>query len=657
VALMAYTLRGKLIDPAHVGQLYHIGIGTTSPGASAVDNLCGYNLVDDQQLGRFIEKTDLHTKSTLTQYSSENIIDRDFVNTPRVTDGDFSGGALQQTWIDSHRFWDSDLDPRTPGYLMLNPAWARKQLVASTPVSISPQCVAWLGDVWTTFNEANFKYYRSDGTSFVGAGIRASVIDTDGESLFIADSFAGGLKSTKDNAAYTNIPVIGAIIQMWAINLGTTGRFLYYTTDNRTLFKVDLATNTVGITVPLGGAQYRIVDVVAYLAGVAVLTQDPGSTGFDVWYQDGQNLQHIIRVDQYFPSGLCLCLGQLYVTAQSVGQFEAPVLMLVSAGSFQIILRAGTPFSTATLATIGDPHASGQYVYFPLQTPQINGISAVSYIGVYDTLAGVYWHLPPMDANDFVLNPGAIRAIACSGRAVTFAVITGGVGGVGWLQYQVNSNKLPAVSPKYQATGWLCSSRIDFQTPGIAKLFRRIMVHHAPLNLGESIQVNGYIDIDPIKFTTALAPTATVTHAYSVSDSNPTVTVLTFPLRTLAHSMTFALKLTAGTGNLTTPNVYYVNMEIAVPWTWEGWFDLTFRRRLLNGDEDSDQTPADLYWLLHNAWENAQPVTLYHPNGSTYTAAIEELRFEARNPVNERTPEHPAGVEWWAYILLRDSLE
>jgi hypothetical protein len=142
-----------------------------------------------------------------------------------------------------------------------------------------------------------------------------------------------------------------------------------------------------------------------------------------------------------------------------------------------------------------------------------------------------------------------------------------------------------------------------------------------------------------------------------VSDLNPTVTVLTFPIRTLAHSMTFALKLTAGTGNLTTPSVFYVAIEIAVPWTWEGWFDLTFRRRLLNGDEDGDQTVQDLYWLLHNAWENAQPVTLYHPNGSTYTAAIEEIRFEARNPDNLRTPEHPAGVEWWAYILLRDSLE
>src|SRR5260370_32707360 len=107
-----YTLRGLLIDKEDVGQLYHVGIGTTSPGQAAVDNLCGYMLVGDQQLGRFIEKTDLHSKEQLTSYSSEALIDRDIVNTPRTTDGDFSGGALQQNFIDAHRFWDSDLDIR-----------------------------------------------------------------------------------------------------------------------------------------------------------------------------------------------------------------------------------------------------------------------------------------------------------------------------------------------------------------------------------------------------------------------------------------------------------------------------------------------------------------------------------------------------------------
>ena len=111
-----------------------------------------------------------------------------------------------------------------------------------------------------------------------------------------------------------------------------------------------------------------------------------------------------------------------------------------------------------------------------------------------------------------------------------------------------------------------------------------------------------------------------------------------------------------GTSQQTSPQVFYASVEVAVPWTWEGWFDLTQRRRMLNGDEDTAATVNDLYWLLHNAWENAQLVTVYHPNGDTYVAAIESLEFQAVNPVNIRTPEHGSGVEWWAHVLLRDSL-
>jgi hypothetical protein len=649
---MAYTLRGLLIDKEQVGQLYHIGIGTTTPGQAAVDNLCGYLLVADQQLGRFLEKTDLHSKDQLTQYSSAALIDRDLVNTPRVSDGDFSGGALQQNYLDPRRFWDSDLDPRTPGYLFLNPAWAR-QTLATGLTSPTPQSVAWLNDVYTTFQEANFKYYNSAGTSFTGAGIVAKLIDTDGESLFIADGVSK-LIATKNNSAYTNISIaIGAITQMWAVNQGTAGRFIYYTTDGRTLQKVDLASNIIGIAVPLGGNQYVLVDVVPYLAGVAILTKDPGNTGFDVWYHDGATLQRIIRVSQYFPSGMTICLGQLFVTAQSVGQFEAPVLMQIAAGSFQILLRAGTPFSTPTVATVGEPEASGQYVYFPLFAPQLNGISSSPYLGVYDVLAGSYWHLNNLDVNDWAGNAGGIRSLACSGRAAAFPVI---IAGTGSLQYQVNTNKLPAATQKYAASGWLCSSRIDFNTPSIAKLLRRVVVHHAPLNVGEQLYVETHVEQDPMGFTTTLGPSPALSSVTNSTVGSVT-TILTLPARTIGKSMYLAMKLTAGTGQLTTPNVFYFSVEVAVPWTWEGWFDLTHKRRLLNGDVDSSQTVQDLYFLLHNAWENAQPVTCYHPNGNTYVAAIESLEFQAFNPTNASTPEHPPGVEWWCHVLLRDSLE
>jgi hypothetical protein len=607
-------------------------------------------LVADQQLGRFLEKTDLHSKDQLTQYSSDHLIDRDFVNTPRVTDGDFSGGALQQNFLDSHRFWDSDLDIRVPGYLTLRALWARTWSVVA---SGAPQIVAFNNDVYMHWQTASI--YNSAGTAF-SPGITTTVLDTDGDRLYAADGVNTLRQSNSlDATVWANLSTtIGAIKQMWVIQLGTTGRFIYYTTDTRSLNIFDLNTSTQGIAVPLGGTAMQIVDVVAYQARVAILTKDPGGTGFDVWYHDGLNLQHIIRVNQFIPSGMCAILGQLFITAQSASQWEPPILARIGAGTFEIILRAGQPFATSTAATIGAPYASDQYVYFALGNPQLTGISAQPYIGVYDVLSGSYSHLGNRDTFDApeVSQP---RQLAASGRAVAFPMR---VGATGYLQRQSNTSRFPAANT-YAAQGWLCTSRFDFNTPSIDKLFRRITVHHAPLNANEQIQIEAFVDTDPMTFTTALAPNpagATITN----STVGSTITVLTLPTRTIGRSMVFALRLQSSpisAGGPTTPKVFYASVEVSVPWTWEGWLDLTHKRRMLDGDDDNQGcTVLDLYWLLHYAWENSQPVTVFHPNGTIYTAAIESLEFQAFNPVNISTPEHPPGIEWWCHVLLRDSL-
>jgi hypothetical protein len=647
---MPYTPVVSVIEQEKIGTLYHIGLGTTTPGLSTPDRVYGYMLVADQQLGRFLEKTDLHSKDQLTQYSSDHLIDRDFVNTPRVTDGDFSGGALQQNFLDSHRFWDSDLDIRVPGYISLRAGWGRQQLIAAA--AAIPQSVAFNNDVYTTFQDTNV--YNSAGTASA-AGITCKLLDTDGDRLYAADGVNTLRQSNSLNpAVWANLSTtIGAITQMWVIQLGTTGRFIYYTTDNRSLNIFDLNTSVQGIAVPLGGTAMQIVDVVAYQARVAILTKDPGGTGFDVWYHDGLNLQHIIRVNQFIPSGMCAILGQLFITAQSASQWEPPILARIGAGTFEIILRAGQPFATQTAATIGAPYAGDQYVYFALGNPQLTGISAQPYIGVYDVLSGSYSHLGNRDASDApeVSQP---RQLAASGRAVAFPMR---IGAVGYLQFQTNSSRFPVVAnTTYQPSGWVCSSRLDFNTPSIDKLFRRIALHHAALKAGEAILVNAYMDTDPMTFTTVLATNpagATVTNLTVGS----TITVLTLPTRTIGRSMVFAFKETAGTNNATTPKVFYASVEVSVPWTWEGWLDLTHKRQLLDGDIDNQGVIVqDLYWLLHNAWENSQPVTVFHPNGTTYTAAIESLEFQAFNPVNISTPEHPPGIEWWCHVLLRDSL-
>jgi hypothetical protein len=658
---MPYTPTVSVIEQEKIGTLYHLGLGTTTPGLTTPDRVYGYMLVADQQLGRFIEKTDLHAKDQLTQYSSSELIDRDFVNTPRVSQGDFSGGAFQVNFLDSARYWDSDLEPRIPGYLTLRPFWTRTQVAAGIGATTPPQVVSYKSAVYFTFGEANGNVYKlstTGVTTLAGSGIACKLMDTDARLIYLADG-VNTLKSFDGVATFATISAaIGAIQQMWVVNQGTSGLFLYYTTDNVTLLKVDLSNNTIGITVPLGQplatGVFIIVDVVGYLGGVAILTRDRGpGGGFDIWYHDGANLQRLIRVNQYIPIGMTVCLGQLFVTARSIGLVEPPVLLRVSSGSFEILVRFGISGISNPGITVGAPRSSGQYVFFALANPAQQGIvSAAAYMGIYDVLRGSYSHAPPLDATD-ALDVNNVRTFEIAGRQLVIPMV---IGTTSYVQWQAQAGILPTATGTYAPTGWMVSSRMDFNTPAITKLFRRIIVYHAALKAGEQLTVNAYVDTDPVIWTSLLAVNpagATVTNPTVGS----TITVLTLPLRTRGQSLFWAAKLTAGTGQGSTPTIFYGSIEIAVPWTWEGWLDLTHKRRMLNGEDDSQGcTVLDLYWLLHNAWENAQPVTLFHPNGTSYTAAIEELTFEAFNPVNVSTPEHPPGIEWWCHILLRDSV-
>ncbi len=353
---------------------------------------------------------------------------------------------------------------------------------------------------------------------------------------------------------------------------------------------------------------------------------------------------------------MTVALGSLYVTGQSVGNFEPPVLMRVSTGTFEIVARIGSPLIGATTAGIGAPAASGQFVYFALTSPQIAGISVANYIGVYDILAGSYSHLGNQDGTD--VPPVGIRGLACNGRAVSFGFTTGGNG---WLQFQTNSSKFSALpsapAPVYAAGGWIVMSRMDFNTPSIRKTYRRITVVHAPLNVGESIVVKAFVDTDPLKFTTSLAPVpanATVTHAYSGGDADPGTTILVFPTATIARDMFYAIQLNAGTSQATTPVYYYSSVEIAPGWVIDFTVDCTQQVGMIGGDtDDQGITAKDRYWLLRNAQDDANVMTVYHPNGDSYTMEVESIEFDNPSPLSTTTPQGPRSVEWYCHLLLR----
>src|SRR5215471_4924333 len=397
-----YVLKTSSFQSGQVGGLYHIGLsdGTNSFGY-VFQNWSG-----SDQRSAFNESSNVTDKGALTQYSSQALIDRDLAYYPRVSQGDFSGGLLQEVFIDNTREFDSDLEIRTPGYLMLRPAWQRKQLTTGVGGAV-PQSVNWKSDVYTTFGGANC--FNSAGTSFA-FGITAKFIATDGFNLVASDG-VNNVVLTADNSTYTTVSTnTGTVQQIWIVEQGTNGRFVYLNKINvqaggqtvNNLFRIDLNGSfpQTPTQISTGNNSVQIVDIAPYQNGIAVLANDPSGSGFEVWYHDGVNMTGIVRVNEYNATGIALCLGDLYVTAQSVGQFEAPVLIKISAGSFAVVVRTSSPIANFTSATIGNPQSSGQYVAFSLVNPQINNVITTAYVGVYDVISGAYSHLGSLDTLD-----------------------------------------------------------------------------------------------------------------------------------------------------------------------------------------------------------------------------------------------------------------
>lgn len=636
-----YVPLASSFKPSQVGALYHVGIGDGT-------NSYGYLFQPDPKVG-MVERTNVSDKQALIQYSSPNLIDRDLVFWPRVTQGDYSGGGLQTILLNQNQYFDSDLEVRTPGLLNLRAAWTRTTLRTGvgTPTY---QCVSCRGVIYTLFGDSIL--YKDNGTTAPTAPNSPAFLDSDGNVVLTLS--VGGVYAYYDPGANTwsGTSNFGTAIQdIWYVNLGTTGRFIYSTPDGRALNKWDInqATN---IAVPTGGQNsWHIQDIAPYQTGIAIATRGGGGGGpagqSDIWYHDGQNLTRIVTIAEYDVVGITNCLGNLFVTATSTGQYEPPVLFMISSGSLSVVARPGSPLITASGATIGAPTTTGQYVYFTLGSPQINNVTPVTYIGVYDSVNEAYSHLPNFGTDDApqVTLP---RQLAASGRAIGFPMTSNAGNAV--IQAQTNSTLLPSGNT-YMSSGAMVSSKIDFSTPAIPKRFRRIEVQHAALTTGQSITVKAFVDQDPSIYTSSLTPvpsTATVTN----STVGSTTTILTFGSATVGKTLFYSLILN-GPGS-TTPQVQYVAVEVGGTWVWELTLDCTSKRRLLNGAGEDVQgvTGKDLYWLLRNAYENGTQLTLYLAENVSYTVQIETV--DVFSPAYTDHIEDPvaADQEWQVHVIL-----
>lgn len=641
-----------------VGQQYHLGLsGPLGAGAGSI--YYGYLLEpDSSKSGGFHQRSDTASKDALIQYSSQNLIDRDLAYFPRVTDGDFSGGGYQEVWLQQNRYFDSDLETSIPGFLELRSSWSR-----STKTTITPtlgQVVAWKGDYWFTFGESNGHVYSANGGTTTTPFAASLVgLDTDGDYLYAG--YGDRLRRSSDGSTWTTVTTTlnGTATNWWVVSQGTNGYFAYYTVAGtpNVLYKIDL-TQTFPIAaaaqpqVPTGSNNFTIVDIVPYQTAISILTNDVQGYGCDVWYHDGTNMTRIARIDGYNAQGMCNGLGNLFVGASAVGNLTSPELIQISSGTLTVVAKPGSPFPAAGQLSY-QPRASSNYVYWSLIAPSIKGISSANVVVLqYNLQTGAVTHLPNKGSDDGkIVSSVGLRGVAPLGDnlAMLFAV-PDGINTDGVCQYQTWAFGTLTYSP----SGWLVSSHIDFTTPGVSKRFRRIEVHHAPLNAGEQIYIEAHADQDPLGFTTSLGPTPASASATN-STVGSTLTAMTFGQDTIGKTLYFALKLTAGNSQLTTPRVSYVSIEVGGTWTWELNLACTSKRQLLDGQNEDTQgvKGQDLAYFILIAYEQGQNLTLYHRNGQSYTVAIESVDAWNLSPITQARSQDILDEEYIVNCTLR----
>ena len=659
-----YALKAQAIAQSEVGTKYHVGIGITDPAQGLI--AYGYCLV---QGTKFTERINARERDQIIN-SSVQLTDRDLVTYPRTTQGDASKGILQTTFIDPTRVWDSDLDLHVPGYITLRPAWAR--ITKAITAGAVRQVVPFAGDYAFTFAESNGNVYLANaGTSSSPTSAAVLSLDTDGQFLYAGT--AGGLWRTAQNfgGGWTQLVngVNGTPRQWWVVNQGTAGYFAYYVSGDNTLYKHNLTVafpqgTGQAVLIPPAAAPVHISDLVEYQNGVAILTNDIANTvtgtGFDLWYFDGANTTRILRYEGYQGHGLCTCLGDLYVSAHAASRRSTPVLAKVTTGTFTPVVEPAVPGNFTALQEALQPRSSSRYVYWPLVGASLQSDTgkAANFIVQYDVITGAVTRLPVVDTLDFAGAAGqnvdfGLRQIAAIGASVA-AVFTSG--STGYLQYQRGAFEDTVT---FQTAGIAVTSRTDFNTPGVAKAIRRGIIKHAPLRASESIAYEAHVDQDPAAFTTALAPNpagATVTN----STLGSTATVLNLPQATLGHSAYRVIR-PAGPGT-STPTIFDETLVIATGFTWEMTLECTSWRKNLDGQDDTPEQGLrgkDLYFLLHNAQENAQPITFYHPNGQAYTAELDDFQADMDSPaLGRQAVDHdPQDFDSYVRIILKQTLE
>jgi hypothetical protein len=659
------------IPKGYVGRQWHLAIGSLDG-----TRLYGYNLVRDNSTPwPFDEDTDTRSRDQLVA-ATPALTDRDLVTYPRETQGDYSGGGNQYEFIQPNRFFDGNLDIRIPGHLKLSSGWRRvstgalvggglEPQISGTTAVLSPK-TSIRSAIVLSFGETDGGWYTyldglltRQGAIFGGQPLPSRFIQADGQAVYISDGLNRIARVDTPNATDGVLASgVGAHHGMWVVDRGSGGYYLYIAravgggAHDLQIFDLSVAPPIPPTTLPFGSKFHTIQDVCGFGPGIAILVQT--NTGCQVWQSDHTTTSLLADFAGYTSWGLTNSLGTLYITLNPMYGGGPAVLASIASGTVSFLLNLGDITSEFTGVRLGAPTVGGQRIYFTVIPGTIGGLPpppyAQQYVGCYDTLTRAYSHRSQFDQGGSDLPGLPPRSLLGVGDGVAMVFASAGVG---YVQFETSTlldfNPTSAI---FSQEGYLITSRYDFNTPAVSKLLRQLVVRHAPLQTGESLQLTLWADEPPERVYQAAPLAGPVANAVVGStESN-----LLFPIASLAKSVFVRVDLFAGGGGsqATTPIIYDISVEIGVPFVWTLTLDCSHDLAQLDQRPDDFKLRGqDRYALLRNAQLNGQYLVLVHPTGVTWKVAVERVHTRAFSPFKENTPNTKQDFESVVEVTLR----
>lgn len=212
---------------------------------------------------------------------------------------------------------------------------------------------------------------------------------------------------------------------------------------------------------------------------------------------------------------------------------------------------------------------------------------------------------------------------------------------------------LPATTPiAFGSGGKLVTSRYDFQTPGIKKRLRRLKAIHAPIPTNCSLQIDCYLDKDPVAFLPGLVPDATITNANAGS-----IATDFFLANLIGHSAYFVLTFITS-DNVSTITLNWISVEITTPRAFEFTLDCSDARFMLTQVEDDQGVKAkDLADFFVDAWENPRRLLLFNRDGYAYPVEIQSWERWNLSPKQQLTEVVQApSEEYTVHVVLSQTV-